>query len=204
MYTQSSISVAQTPYLIPFAYLLLLVGAYVTFRNLVRNAYLNRGRITFFPLLLETLVCALYCNFPYLYLPFEWPALPVLPERLILRIPGISLLTVGILIMLVGMGSLGFYRLFGLGSPEINQSGLYGLCRNPQILGFFIYTLGFAIMWPSWYALAWVTLFLPVFHMMVMTEEEYLLYIHGDTFRRYCERVPRYFPLPGRRLGFVS
>jgi protein-S-isoprenylcysteine O-methyltransferase Ste14 len=141
MFTQSFLSVDQTLYLLPLAYLALLFGAYVTFRIFVRNSYLNHGRITAFPLLLEILVCALYCNFPYLYLPFKWPELPILPEQLLLRIPGMSLVSLGIVIILIGMGSLGFRRLFGLGSPAINKSGLYGICRNPQIVGFFIYAL---------------------------------------------------------------
>lgn len=32
------------------------------------------------------------------------------------------------------------------------------LSRNPQIVGFFLAVVGFAIMWPSWYALGWVIL----------------------------------------------
>ena len=204
MFTKNPGSVGQFPPPLFLAYLAVLFGAYLTFRILVRNAYLNRGRITAIPLLVEFLICALYCNFPYLYLPYKWPELPALPERLLLRIPGVSLVILGIVLTLIGMGSLGFHRLFGLASPAINQSGLYGFCRNPQIVGFFIYTLGFALMWPSWYALAWVLLFLPVFHMMIVTEEEYLLNMHGEAFRRYCERVPRYFRLPGGWSRFVS
>ncbi len=185
-------------------YLAMLLGAFIIFRVFVRRAYLTHGRITAFPLLLEFLICGLYCNFSYLYLSIEWPNLPSLPEGLLLRIPGVGLVSLGIIVTLVGMGNLGFLRLFGLGSPAIHQRGVYGVCRNPQIVGFFIYTLGVAVLWPSWYAFGWVLLFVPVFHMMVMTEEEYLLQLHGEVYRGYCESVPRYIRLPRRLFGTAT
>jgi protein-S-isoprenylcysteine O-methyltransferase Ste14 len=76
---------------------------------------------------------------------------------------------------------------------------VYGISRNPQIVGFFVYALGFALLWPSWYALGWVVFFGPFFHWMVITEEEHLLKLHGDAYRRYCEQVPRYMRLRPRQ-----
>jgi len=143
----------------------------------------------------ELLICGLYCNYPYIYIPFKWPELPTLPESMSLRIPGMILIIVGIVITLFGIFSLGFRRFLGLESKTINPVGLYGVSRNPQIVGFFLYAIGFAVLWPSWYAFGWVVLFLPFFHMMVITEEEYLKYMHGDEYRQYKERVPRYIRL---------
>ncbi len=168
-------------------YLAMLLGAYLTFRVFVRRAYAMHGRVTAFSLLLECLICGLYCNYPYLYLPFVWPDLPILP-----LIPGLGLIGLGILVIVVGMTSLGFLRLTGLASPAIYRQGVYRMSRNPQLVGFFLYALGFAVLWPSWYALGWVLLFLPCFHMMVITEEAYLLQMHGDAYRSYCGSVPRY------------
>jgi protein-S-isoprenylcysteine O-methyltransferase Ste14 len=180
--------------------LAMLVGSFVTFRLVVRRAYLSHGRITAVPLILELILCGLYYHFPYLYLPARWPNLPALPDGWTLRIPGLGLIGLGIIVMSAGMVSLGFRRLFGLASPAVHQRGLYGVCRNPQIVGGFLCTLGFAALWPSWYATGWVLLYGPVFHMMVLTEEEHLLQTHGDAYRRHCEIVPRYVDLWRSRI----
>jgi protein-S-isoprenylcysteine O-methyltransferase Ste14 len=84
--------------------------------------------------------------------------------------------------MFIGIASLGLQRFLGLGSRRLRQSGIYRVGRNPQIVGFFLAVVGFAVMWPSWYALGWVILFGAVFHMMVLTEEEYLLHMHAEEY----------------------
>ncbi len=33
-------------------------------------------------------------------------------------------------------------------------------------------------------------------HLMILTEEEHLRHVFGEVYERYCERVPRYIPLP--------
>ncbi len=35
-----------------------------------------------------------------------------------------------------------------------------------------------------------------LFHTMVLTEEEHLTRVHGDAYRDYCRRVPRYLGKP--------
>jgi protein-S-isoprenylcysteine O-methyltransferase Ste14 len=183
-----------TKYLIS-AFLLLLL-AYGVFRIILRQDYLHNRRASVIPLILELLVCGLYCNFPYLYLPFDWPEPPTLPDSAVRRILSLIPITVGLTITLIGIISLGLLRFLGLGSRRLRQSGIYRASRNPQIVGFFLAVAGFAIMWPSWYALGWVILFGPVFHMMVLTEEEYLLHMHAEEYRQYWQQVPRY-------LGFL-
>jgi protein-S-isoprenylcysteine O-methyltransferase Ste14 len=183
-----------TKYLISAS--LLLLASYIVFRIVLRQDYLHNRRISFIPLMLELLVCGLYCNFPYLYLPFDWPELPTLPGSAVRRILSLIPITIGLTITLIGIASLGLKRFLGLGSRRLSQSGIYTVSRNPQIVGFFLAVAGFAIMWPSWYALGWMILFGPVFHMMVLTEEAYLLHMHAEEYRQYCLRVPRYLGFP--------
>lgn len=174
----------------------LLVGAYVTFRVIVRRDYLHRGRLTPFSMLLELLICGLYFNFPYTYAWSDWPALPALPDNTVLRVTGLIPVTVGLAVGVAGMVSLGLRRLFGMEASALKESGLYGISRNPQIVAFALVVIGCAVLWPSWYALGWVALYGLVFHMMVLTEEEYLRKLHGEAYARYCERVPRYVGFP--------
>jgi protein-S-isoprenylcysteine O-methyltransferase Ste14 len=183
-----------TKYLISAS--LLLLASYIVFRVVLRQDYLRNRRASLIPLMLELLVCGLYCNFPYLYLPFDWPELPTLPDSATRRVLSLIPITIGLTIMCIGIASLGLQRFLGLESRKLRHSGIYRLSRNPQIVGFFLAVAGFAIMWPSWYALGWVILFGPIFHMMVLTEEEYLLHMHPEEYRQYCQKVPRY-------LGFL-
>ncbi len=58
--------------------------------------------------------------------------------------------------------------------------------------------MGFALLWPSWYAVGWVILYAVIAYTMVLTEEEYLRRAFGAEYERYCRRVPRYLGFPRR------
>jgi len=168
---------------------LLLLAAWVAFRLFGRRDYRRQGRLMPFSLLLETLVFFLWGGFPYLYGPSDWPAVHLGP---ILKAIGWTSLGVGLAVMFAAMAGLGLRRTLGQGPNPLKQTGLYHLTRNPQIVGCGLYGIGFALLWPSWYALGWAALYAVIAHMMVLTEEEHLREVHGEAYARYCERVPRY------------
>lgn len=174
--------------------LFLLVLAFVVFRVFVLRDYRRRKRLTWFTILLELLIFVLHANFSYLYLPAEWPDMPPLPDNTLLRYAGLFIIAVGLTVMFAGMVGLGLRRLFGQEVKEVKQTGLYGITRNPQLLAYGLAVIGYAILWPSWYALGWVVLYGAIAHMMVLTEEEHLRDVGGEAYARYCERVPRYLP----------
>ena len=172
---------------------IVLSAAIFIFRVVVRRDYLQKGKLTPVSVFLETVIFFILGGFPYLYVPREWPAVKL---ELCLEIMGLAILAAGLVLMLTGMGQLGARRIFGQGSNKLEQRGLYSLSRNPQILGCWLYVVGFTALWPSWYALGWACLFWLVTHIMVLTEEEYLHSVFGEEFRKYCKNVPRYI---GRR-----
>jgi len=174
----------------------LLTLAYLIFRVFVRRDYRRHGRLTWYSISLELLIFALHANFSYLYLPADWPALPLLPQEHVLTATGLVLIAAGFIGVAVGMIGLGFRRVFGRDAAEIKRSGLYGLTRNPQILAYGVIMIGFAVLWSSWYALGWLMLYAAIAHLMVLTEEEHLRRLHGAAYERYCAEVPRYLPLP--------
>ena len=178
-------------------YALLLVGAaWLVFRVIVRRDYLRKGRLTPLSSALELLVCVLYAGFSALYLPRSWPQVHVGAVGALL---GWTLLGLGFGIGLGAMFVFGVGRAFGLVTDELKQSGPYRFSRNPQLVCFGAAMAGAAILWPSWYALGWLLLFGPVFHPMVLSEEEYLQVQFGDVYRDYCRQAPRYLPIPGLR-----
>jgi len=177
---------------------LLLGAAFVTFRIFVRRDYHWKGRLTPFTGFLELLIWLLFVCFPYIYNPPDWWLVwfadpPVSP---VLRIIGSALTIVGMAVAVIAMGVLGGRRTMGQKAEVLEQTGLYCVSRNPQIVGGALMVVGIAVLWPSWYALGWVVLYGVIGHMMVLTEEEHLRNVHGERYVRYCERVPRYLGFP--------
>ena len=178
------------PTLYFITYLLLLSSGLLILRLIVRRDYRAHGRLTFIPATLQALLFFVYGGFPALYLPANWPAVNV---NLFQHILGLFLLFGGLAILCYGMVLLGFLRSVGGDQPALEQTGLYRLTRNPQALACGCYVLGFALLWPSWYAVGWAVLYAILIHAMVLTEEEHLHHIHGPRYEAYCQQVPRYF-----------
>lgn len=174
---------------------LLLIVAVLILRVVVRREYRRNGHLTGFTATLQALLFFVYGGFPYIYLPRDWPVLHVF---VYLRPIGLTFIMVGLVIILLGIFRLGFYRSLGLQTGTLKEIYFYRISRNPQILGCTLYVTGFVILWPSWYALGWGLSFLPIIHLMVLTEEEHLLNIYGQEYMRYCNRVPRYLRFPHR------
>ena len=95
-------------------------------------------------------------------------------------------------LMAAGIASIGLYAAFGRGGDQLISKGLYGISRNPQMVGCAFYCLGFLALWPSWYAAGWLLIFAILGQAMIITEEEHLYRIFGETYADYCDRVPRY------------
>ena len=172
---------------------LLLVAAVIVFRIFVRRDYLRRGRLTVFSSTFQALLFFVYGGFPYIYLPDDWP---ISHMNSVLRFIGLALITIGLITLLIGMFYLGTVRSLGQQTGILKQSGLYRFTRNPQVLGCGLYIIGFTVLWPSWYALGWAICFIPMIHLMVLTEEEHLRRAHGMEYERYIEGVPRYLGFP--------
>ena len=175
----------------------LLMGvSLLVLRGFVRRDYLCRGRLYIPSAILQALVFFAFGGYPSLYLPGDWPVSPV---NLVLRVIGLASLTIGLVIMFIGVYRLGFLRSVGLQKGELKDTSYYRATRNPQVLGCVLYVIGFVILWPSWFALGWGLSLLAILHVMVLTEEEHLHNTYGQDYEQYCNRVPRYLGYPMNR-----
>jgi protein-S-isoprenylcysteine O-methyltransferase Ste14 len=77
----------------------------------------------------------------------------------------------------------------------LRRTGLYGRTRTPQALACGLYVLGFAMLWPSWYAADWTLLHVVLIHTMILGEEGHLRRQHGESYGKYLQKVPRYFSM---------
>jgi protein-S-isoprenylcysteine O-methyltransferase Ste14 len=141
---------------------------------------------------MEFIFFALHANSMYVFIPVKWPDLPPLADEAVLYYPSLLFIIIGLIVVITAMIPLGYFRTMGLRSKKLKTSGLYNLTRNPQLIGYYLILIGFAVSYLSVYAVGWIIIFGISAHWMINTEEEYLLKIYGEEYEKYCKRVPRY------------
>jgi protein-S-isoprenylcysteine O-methyltransferase Ste14 len=176
--------------------ILLFIAALFIFIIFVRRDYIRIGYLSATSSALQALLFFVYGGFPSIYLPDEWPVSHV---NFFLRLSGLTFITIGLTIILIGVIRLGILRSFGRQTGVMRETGFYRVTRNPQVLGCVLYVTGFVMLWPSWYGLGWGLLFIPIIHIMVLIEEEHLRNTYGQDYELYCYQVPRYLGFPKGR-----
>jgi protein-S-isoprenylcysteine O-methyltransferase Ste14 len=176
--------------------LLVLVASVVILRVIVRRDYAHKGRLTPPSSASQWLLFSSWAGFSSVYLPGDWPALHGGP---IVQSLGWLCVALGAVTLVLAVAWLGLLRTNGLTADVLVQAGPYELSRNPQLVGFGLVLVGFAALWASFHMLVSVALFSVLAHLMVLTEEEHLRQVHGESYERYIPRVPRYVGLPARR-----
>ncbi len=176
----------------------LLGAAYLIFTFLFRHDYQRQGRLSSLSILLGTLVYFALGGFPYIYGIRDWPQVyvPSLVEWV-----GWFCLFGGLALLFTAMFQLGINRSIGQGGGSLKQTGFYRLSRNPQVLGCWLYVIGFTLLWPSWYTLGWAFLFGVITHLMIISEEDHMRRTYGDTYEGYCRKVPRYLSVHWAKNG---
>ncbi len=110
---------------------------------------------------------------------------------------------VGVLIGAVGLGLLSsaifafrsMTKMLCLDVGELTELGPYRWSRNPQLVGWFLFLLGFALNdWSLWCLAALVVVVIYI-HLMVLIEEEHLRRVFGEQYVDFCRRTPRYVGL---------
>jgi protein-S-isoprenylcysteine O-methyltransferase Ste14 len=77
--------------------------------------------------------------------------------------------------------------------------GLFSLSRNPIYSFMIVAWIGFALLVPTWLALAALALIILGLELQVrLVEEPHLLQAHGEPYRDYAARVGRFAPRLGR------
>lgn len=171
--------------------LLLILFSFLVFRVIVRRDYLNKKKLSPLSAILQVLVFAIHANLTYLFVPAEWPYLPSLPDNPVLNALAFVIFGFGLAVLLISWFKLGTETSFGQDRNRLNTSGLYGISRNPQLVGYGVLLFSVVILFFSWYAVGWMILYLLVCYFMVRSEEEFLARQYGDEYVQYCNDVPR-------------
>lgn len=178
-----------------FFYATLLLGfAYFIFRHIVRNNYLEFGKLSLFASILQLLVFCGYFFFLYLYNPPEWTYFWLLSYSgtPYLQMTGFVSICLGFFIAFGTMVRFGIGKAFGLDISGLTNQGPYKFSRNPQILGGYLMVIGTALQRLSVYSVGWVLMYAVIGHWMILTEEEHLSQIYREAYKKYCQEIPRY------------
>ncbi len=175
--------------------LLTTAAGFWVFRVKVRRDYRQLEKLTPLSAWLEILIFALHANLMYIFLPAPWPELPSLPRNPF-HLAGSTLLILGgLLLTLSTMSNLGFKKAVGQETKTLHIQGWYRQTRNPQLIFYCLLLVGWASLYPDWLALLWLAGYGIIAHWMVLTEEEHLENLYGQSYKEYRKQVPRYIRL---------
>jgi protein-S-isoprenylcysteine O-methyltransferase Ste14 len=161
----------------------------------LRREYKGHGKLTWIGSIIHVLIFVVHAMFTGTLVTGADAIHP--PGRLLWL--GIPLMVIGLGITIYAMDLFHkFSRWMGSDTPGLQMKGLYRFSRNPQFVGYGLAILGYILAW--WTPLAWIGLlsYAGLVYAVTLIEEEHLTRIYGDSYREYCQRVPRYLGLPKR------
>ena len=113
---------------------------------------------------------------------------------------GAVLFALGCGVAVAGFSALGLESRFGLpdGYCRLKTSGIYGWCRHPMYVGFYLMALGSCLFVFNALSAGCLVLTVGVHHRVVLAEERFMARHFGPAWLDYAARVRRYGGFPGR------
>ena len=109
-----------------------------------------------------------------------------------LRLAAFLLLAVAIAFFVYSFRMLGRDNSYGAQDGLVTE-GIYGWTRNPQNAMLVVVYACLAIAADSAPAYVLCAAMMAVYGLMILAEEPWLAAAYGESYRRYCSRVPRFF-----------
>ena len=108
----------------------------------------------------------------------------------------VSLITIATIIEIISSLTLG--KSGRIHSPtektKLIKTGMYGIIRNPIVLGLFLYGLGISLLNPNLLSLLMIIFIVYGYNYKVDTEAKKLKEMFGDEWDEYCKKVGKYLP----------
>ena len=119
----------------------------------------------------------------------------------------IVLIVLGVAGIALSVWSIVYMKNVGKGNPmdafnhevaprtsELMTEGPYKICRNPMLLGVFIYYLGIVIFLHSWQAAVIFAAYIAIMMVQVSREEKRLEEDFGEAYREYKKNTRKLIP----------
>lgn len=128
---------------------------------------------------------------------------PPTPLLIGLRVLGSILFIAGTLIFLICAIQVYLGKILRWGMAS---RGLYAIVRHPQYTGLAMAGIGLTILWPRFLTLMFLAVMMFLYYLLAKDEEQRMLSLYGETYRKYLERTGMFLPrltarhAPVRRL----
>jgi protein-S-isoprenylcysteine O-methyltransferase Ste14 len=99
-------------------------------------------------------------------------------------------------LVLLGISWWFLYRAQRRG--RVATEGPYALVQHPQYVAFVAIMIGFLLQWPTLLTLAMFPVLAAMYGYLAGREEDEMEACHGEEYRRYALRTPRFVPWPRR------
>ena len=119
----------------------------------------------------------------------------------------VVLVVLGVIGIALSIWSIVYMKIVGKGNPmdafnhevaprtsELMTGGPYRICRNPMLLGVFIFYTGLVICLWSWQALVIFIAYVAIMMVQVSREEKRLEEDFGEAYREYKRRTKKIIP----------
>ena len=119
----------------------------------------------------------------------------------------VVLVVLGVIGIALSIWSIVYMKIVGKGNPmdafnhevaprtsELMTGGPYRICRNPMLLGVFIFYIGLVICLWSWQALVIFIAYVAIMMVQVSREEKRLEEDFGEAYREYKRRTKKIIP----------
>lgn len=130
-----------------------------------------------------------------------WEAL----DTTVARVAGLAFCAIGITGTFAAQMAMGSSWRIGVDPEERTElvtGGIFNLCRNPIYTFMVIAWIGFALLVPTWVALAAGALLISGIQIQVrLVEEPHMIRTHGESYLAWARRVGRFVPGLGRLSG---
>lgn len=110
------------------------------------------------------------------------------------EIVAFSLFILGLIFSIISISNIGSSIRLGLPSENtvLKSNGIYRISRNPMYVGFGLFTISSMVYSMNYIIIALGLFSLIVYHLIIKSEEKFLLNRFGNDYEIYRENVRRY------------
>ena len=80
-------------------------------------------------------------------------------------------------------------------------TGIYRISRHPIYFSGFLFFIGIGLTTASWIIILCAISWFILFHIVIPSEEQFLLEQYGDSYRDYLKKTPRWIGFPDSGIG---